>query len=204
MVDGSLVFYTPKQRLEIGITTYATNQEQIAGGGDNEFVDQLEEKQAATVPANTTSVGIDTIGIVVGMEVAYESNMIAFGTKVQSIGAGTVTFNQPTTNSSVESNKKFGFGYYDHLRQTKFYGIPTIGSSNEGEYFQPPIITESSRETMTDGTTLDGDEFQGGTGRGGKGFGSIIYNSDANRLEIFVPVAGGSGIGTWCGIGTIA
>ena len=203
VVDGSLVFYTPKQRLEIGITTYATNQEQIAGGGDNEFVDQLEEKEAATVPANTTSVGIDTIGIVVGMEVAYESNMIAFGTKVQSIGAGTVTFNQPTTNSSVESNKKFGFGYYDHLRQTKFYGIPTIGSSNEGEYFQPPIITESSRDTMTDGTTLDGDEFQGGTGRGGKGFGSIIYNSDANRLEIFVPIAGGSGIGTWCGIGTI-
>ena len=137
VVDGSLVFYTPKQRLEIGITTYATNQEQIAGGGDNEFVDQLEEKEAATVPANTTSVGIDT-------------------------------------------------------------------SSNEGEYFQPPIITESSRDTMTDGTTLDGDEFQGGTGRGGKGFGSIIYNSDANRLEIFVPVAGGSGIGTWCGIGTIA
>ena len=102
VVDGSLVFYTPKNRLEIGINTYATNQEQIAGGGDNEFVQTIEDKQAATVAANTTNVGIDTIGIVVGMEVAYESNMVAFGTKVQSIGSGTVTLSQATTNSNKE------------------------------------------------------------------------------------------------------
>ena len=202
VVDGSLVFYTPKNRLEIGINTYATNQEQIAGGGDNEFVQTIEDKQAATVAANTTNVGIDTIGIVVGMEVAYESNMVAFGTKVQSIGSGTVTLSQATTNSSVESNKKFGFGYYDHLKQTKFYGIPTLGISNDGEYLQPPSITTTQRDTMTDASTLDGDEFQGGAGRGGKGYGAIIYNTTSDRLEVFLK-GDGTG-GAWCGIATVA
>ena len=202
VVDGSLVFYTPKNRLEIGINTYATNQEQIAGGGDNEFVQTIEDKQAATVAANTTNVGIDTIGIVVGMEVAYESNMVAFDTKVQSIGAGSVTLTKATTNSSVESNKQFGFGYYDHLRQTKFYGIPTLGVSNDGEYLQPPSITTTQRDTMTDASTLDGDEFQGGTGRGGKGYGAIIYNTTSDRLEVFLK-GDGTG-GAWCGIATVA
>ncbi len=202
VVDGSLVFYTPKNRLEVGINTYATNQEQIASAVDNEFVTVLEDKQAASIPANTTNVGIDTIGIVVGMEVSYDDQMVAFGTKVQSIGTGTVTLSQATTNGSTLTNKKFGFGYYNHLRQTKFYGIPTLGISNDGEYLQPPSITTTQRDTMTDTTTLDGDEFQGGSGKGGKGYGAIIYNTTSDRLEVFLKGDGNGG--AWCGIATVA
>ena len=50
----------------------------------------------------------------------------------------------------------------------------------------------------------DGDDFDGGSNKGAQGFGAIVYNKDNNRLEVFVPIAGGTGIGTWCGITTIA
>ena len=55
---------------------------------------------------------------------------------------------------------------------------------------------------MTDASTLDGDEFQGGVGRGGKGYGAIIYNTTSDRLEVFLK-GDGTG-GAWCGIATVA
>jgi len=201
VVDGSLSFYDPKKRLEIGITSYSNFD--TAGDEDWEPSTQVVTTGNAGITTNRIT-GISTYGIAVGQDVRYQSHPagIAWNTKVSAIGSNEVTIDKLTLNSGAVTGVAYTFGYYNWTRTQRFYGIPTFGIAGEAEYFQPPKVTESTRETMVN--LDDGDDFDGGPNQGAQGFGAIVYNKDSNRLEVFVPIAGGTGIGTWCGITTIA
>ena len=164
-------------------------------------------KHSGNVGITTTIItGINTHRVFVGQDVRYQSgatNGVAWDTQVADLGIGTVYLNRETTNSSTGTGVVYKFGYYDHERTQRFFGIPTLGISNDGEYLLPPRLTTTQRDTMSDSTygTDDADDFDGGDGKGGGGYGAIIYNVTTDRLEVFLK-GDGTG-GGWAGIATV-
>ena len=181
VVDGSLVFYKPKNRLEVGITTYATNQweagpidDTASEGGDN---------ISGTIGITTNRItGIHTIGLEIGMDIseyrdAYLGGPLPYGTKIQGIEANTIILDRLTTNSSGISTT-FDAGYREYPRYTQFLPVQTLGVSTHPEAFEymiTPKLSTSNRDTLTTGYGFTD----------GQGTGSMIYNTTTNKMQCY-------------------
>ena len=180
VVNGSISFYEPRNRLEVGITTYDKNLN--AAEWDNiRGMDVL-----ATVGVTTTILtGINTTGLYVGMEVKQEANVIRYNTKIVSIGTSTVTIDRASLNSGVGTDT-LSFGRYQYPASTIFKGIPLLESNGSGEWdgvgigsqfvhydaFVPPRWTTTQRDALTTYPYV-------------LPTGSIIYNTEDARLEYY-------------------
>ena len=183
VVDGSIVYYQPKNRLEVGITTYATDKyqaklEPIYGEGG------YGDETPGTIGITTNRItGISTVGLEIGMYV-QATQPASFGgplhleTKVQGFDTNIIILDRLTTNSSPESTT-FNIGYYHYPRQTQFLPIQTLGVSthSEGfEYIVTPKLSTGDRDTLTTGI---------GFTEGGGGTGALVFNTTTNKMQCY-------------------
>ena len=180
VVNGSISFYEPRNRLEVGITTYNKTLDAAEWDGDR-GIDVL-----ATVGVSTTILtGISTTGLYVGMDVKQDTPIIPYNTKIVSIGTSTVTIDRNTVNSGLGTDT-ISFGRYQYPASTIFKGIPLLESNGSGEWngvgissqfihydaFVPPRWTTAQRDALTASPYV-------------LPTGSIIYNTEDARLEYY-------------------
>ena len=181
VVDGSLVFYKPKNRLEVGITTYATNKWEASEVdiADGAGADNINGTLGITTDRIT---GIHTIGLEIGMDISefrgeVYGGPLPYGTKVQGFEANTIILDRLTTNSSGISTT-FDAGYREYPRYTQFLPVQTLGVSTHPEAFEymiTPKLSTANRDTVTTGYGFTD----------GQGTGSMIFNTTTNKMQCY-------------------